>query len=325
VSPSPNPPLLPQVIEGPRCNAQPSTGCSFALQLNEWKKIGAPYTILCWIKNRVPLPLHNAPQLCVLCNFHLDNLQTAFVEEELSCLLHLGAIHPLCCLETPHISPIGVVPKKNSGSQLIIDMQLLNVAISPPCFKYKDLSLLAPLLKEGDYMTMIDLKDRFFHVPILPSHQAYMPFQWEGKTYVFQVLPFGMSALPWLFTCFVQATVHHLCCQGMRVMAYMDNFIVIGHSHWQALEHMTCTLHLLNQLGLPGVTLVTLGKRGTLLCVLTFIILKNKIKVKTILVLVVLFFSQAERIERSSRVFCFAGGQDVWFLSPAFVFPAHSQ
>jgi len=33
------------------------------------------------------------------------------------------------------------------------------------------------------------------------------------------------------------------------VMAYMDDFIVISHSHWQALEHTTHTLHLLNQLG----------------------------------------------------------------------------
>jgi len=109
--------------------------------------------------------------------------------------------------------------------------------------------LLAPLLKEGDYMTTINLKDGFFHVPVLPSHQAYMSFQWEGKTYVFQVLPFGMSALPWLFTCFMQAMVCHLCCQGMWVMAYMDDFIVIGHSHRQALEHTTHTLRLLNQLG----------------------------------------------------------------------------
>jgi len=56
-------------------------------------------------------------------------------------------------------------------------MQLLNVAISPPCFKYKDLALLAPLLKEGDYMATINLKDGFFHVPVLSSHQAYMSFQ----------------------------------------------------------------------------------------------------------------------------------------------------
>jgi len=156
---------------------------------------------------------------------------------------------PPWLLETPHISPIGVVPKKNGSSQLIINMQLLNVAISPPHFKYEDLALLASLLKEGDYMKTINLKDRFFHVPVLSSHQAYMSFQWEGKTYVFQVLPFGMSTLPWLFTCFVQAMVHHLCCQGMLVMAYIDNFIIIGHSHQQALEHTTCTLHLLNQLG----------------------------------------------------------------------------
>jgi len=164
-------------MEVPHCNAQPSPGCSFALWLNKWKKIGAPYMILCWIENGVPLPLHKVPQLCILRNFCLDNLQTLFVEEELSHLLCLGAICPLGCLETPHVSPIGVVPKKKSGSQLIINMRLLNIAISPPCFKYKDLASLAPLLKEGDYMTMINLKDGFFHVPVLPSHQALMSFQ----------------------------------------------------------------------------------------------------------------------------------------------------
>jgi len=74
------------------CDAQPSAGRSFALHLNEWKKIGAPYMILCWIENRVPLPLHNIPRLRILRNFHLDNLQTLFVEEELSRLLRLVAI-----------------------------------------------------------------------------------------------------------------------------------------------------------------------------------------------------------------------------------------
>jgi len=44
----------------------------------------------------------------------------------------------------------------------------------PTCFKYKDLASLA---KEGDYMTTINLKDGFFHVPVLPSPQAYMSFQ----------------------------------------------------------------------------------------------------------------------------------------------------
>jgi len=74
-----------------------------------------------------------------------------------------------------------------------------------------------------------------------------MSFQWEGKIYVFQVLPFGMSALPWLFTHFIG--FHHLCRQGMWVMDYINDFIVIGHSHQQALKHMTLTLRLLNQLG----------------------------------------------------------------------------
>jgi len=58
-----------------------------------------------------------------------------------------------------------------------------------------------------------------------------------------------MSASPWLFTHFVWAMVRNLFCQGVLVMAYMDDFIVLSHSHHQALKHTTLSLHLFNQLG----------------------------------------------------------------------------
>jgi len=50
--------------------------------------------------------------------------------------------------------------------------------------------------------------------------------------------------------------------------------------------------------------LVTQGKRGTLLCVLTFIILKNKIKVKTIPIL--LSFFALKQNASSGQAMCFA-------------------
>lgn len=243
------PPPLPRGAESPSRVAWQSAGRTFASRLDKWKEIKAPFTILRWIVNGVPLPLHNVPRLRVLQNFRLDDLQIAFVEEELERLLRLGAIRVLGQSEQAHISPIRVVPKKNGKHRLIIDMRLLNVSISPPKFKYEDLASLAPLLRQGDYMATIDLKDGFFHVPVNQAHQRLMAFRWNGQAYCYQVLPFGMSASPWLFTRFVRATIRHLRRLGIQVMAYMDDIIVIGQSLDLTRQHLRSTLELLDRLG----------------------------------------------------------------------------
>lgn len=243
------PPPLPWEGESPSCNAWPSAGHTFTPQLNKWKEIGALFTILHWIVNGVPLPLHNVPCLHVLCNFHLDNLQVAFMEDKLKHLLQIGAVHLLGSSENTHISPIGVVLKKNGKHHLIINMRLLNVHISLPKFKYKDLSSLTPLLHQGDFMSMIDLKDRFFHIPILHNHQHFMSFWWNDQAYCYQVLPFRMSALPWLFTHFVRTTICHLHCLSIWVMAYMDDIIIISHNLVQAHCHLWTMHELLTDLG----------------------------------------------------------------------------
>lgn len=133
------------------------------------------------------------------------------MEDELKCLLLLGVVCLLGMLEQAHFSPIGVILKKNGKHHPIINMRLLNISISLLKFKYEDLLSLAPLLWQGDYMSTIDLKDGFFHVLVTQAHQHLMAFRWNGQAYCYQVLLFGMSTSLWLFTCFVQATIHHLC------------------------------------------------------------------------------------------------------------------
>jgi hypothetical protein len=62
---------------------------------------------------------------------------------------------------------------------------------------------------------MIDFKDGFQHVEVHPNHQHLLSFEWWGVHYVFQVLPFSLSASPWAFMRFVWAMVSHLCQAGI--------------------------------------------------------------------------------------------------------------
>ena len=56
------------------------------------------------------------------------------------------------------------------------------------------------VVSPDQWLASLDLNDVYFHVPIWSSHQNYFRFHWLGQTYQFQVLPFGMSLAPWVFT-----------------------------------------------------------------------------------------------------------------------------
>ena len=60
-------------------------------------------------------------------------------------------------------------------------------------------------------MYKFDMTHRYHHIDIFPEHQTYLGFSWfyEGKLryYVFTVLPFGLSVVPYCFTKIVRALV----------------------------------------------------------------------------------------------------------------------
>ena len=60
--------------------------------------------------------------------------------------------------------------------------------------------ILRDLLRAGDWMTKVDLKDAYFMVPIHEEDRAFLKFSFKEKTYQFKCLPFGLACAPWVFT-----------------------------------------------------------------------------------------------------------------------------
>ena len=56
-------------------------------------------------------------------------------------------------------------------------------------------SILASLRK-GEWVTSIDLTDAYLHVPIHTQSQKYLRFHFQGVTYQFTSLPFGLATAP---------------------------------------------------------------------------------------------------------------------------------
>ena len=146
-------------------------------------------------------------------------------------------------------SQLFAVPKKDGGMRPIINLKALNTHVEIVHFKMEGIHMLKDILKPGDWMTKVDLKDAYFMVPIAPRHRPLLRFQWQGNTYQFNCLPFGLSSAPWVFTKTTRPVVATLRSIGMRMIIYIDDILIMAPSPTMVREHTAGLIFLLENLG----------------------------------------------------------------------------
>ncbi len=101
-----------------------------------------------------------------------------------------------------------------------------------------------------DWFAAIDLKDAYFHVSILPRHRPFLRFAFEGRAYQYKALPFGLSLSPRVFTKVVEAALVPLREAGIRILNYLDDWLILAQSRALLCEHRDMVLSHLSRLGL---------------------------------------------------------------------------
>ena len=84
------------------------------------------------------------------------------------------------------------------------------------------------LVKPHDWLAKVDLKDAYFLVPMDPNHCKFLQCQWQGITYQFQCLPFGLSCAPRTFTKLMKPVVGFLRERGIQLIVYLDDLLIFG-------------------------------------------------------------------------------------------------
>ncbi|KAL0172570.1 hypothetical protein M9458_032881, partial [Cirrhinus mrigala] len=85
-------------------------------------------------------------------------------------------------------------------------------------------------VQQQDWFAAIDLKDAYFHVSILPRHRPFLQFAYERRAYQYKVLPFGLSLSPCVFTKITEAALTPLHEQGIRILNYLDDWLILAQS-----------------------------------------------------------------------------------------------
>ncbi len=101
---------------------------------------------------------------------------------ELTELLQKGAVAQMQQAKGGFYSTLFLVPKKDGRQRPVINLKALNQYVQTYHFKMEGLQTLKDLLKPGDWLAKVDLKDAYFAIPINPSHRKYLRFVVDNPT-----------------------------------------------------------------------------------------------------------------------------------------------
>jgi hypothetical protein len=128
---------------------------------------------------------------------------------------------PLC------VNPLSVSVQQNGKKRLILDLRHVNKCLLKQKVKYEDWKVALAYFAKDAYMFSFNLKSGYHHVEISEQHQTFLGFSWRkpdfnGEVFhVFNVLPFGLSTAPYIFTKLLKPLEKHWRSQGICIAIFL--------------------------------------------------------------------------------------------------------
>jgi len=206
-------------------------------RVEKWREFGASPLIISWISegvwivDRDVLPIKKGKNV----NRWRNQEEVAWTEKEIQRLLEIGAISEVDS-EPDVLSPIFLIPKAGPKKfRLVIDMREMNRSFDKRSFKLENLIQIGDMVEEGMWMFSLDLEDGYHHVLLNRRIRGKFGFYFKGRWFVFNVLPFGWTLSPWIFTKIGKVLLKRWRALGILVVIYMDDFWVAAKSKEEAL------------------------------------------------------------------------------------------
>ena len=98
-------------------------------------------------------------------------------------------------------------------------------------------------------MFSIDLKDACFQIPIHPDSRSYLPFALESHVYQFRAVLQPVSASQ-VFTRVFTLILEWAHRRGVRLLRYLDQWLVVAESLPLLSQHHSLVLQLCRDLGI---------------------------------------------------------------------------
>ena len=239
--------------------------------LKSWLLICQDNFIINIVQNGYKIPLYSSdivPHDPIISKIR-NSQKIDFIKKEIQRHIASGAFKLVDRSPEQFVWRIFIVPKSSGGFRLIIDLSPLNLFIPKIHFKMEGINSIINLLQENDYMCSIDLMDAFFTIPLHKDSKKFVVFEFCNQRYQFQVLPFGLSASPRIFSKVLKPVIAYLRSLGIKISFYLDDIFLCASSSAKLKGHLEVTMNLLESLGftinftksnlIPSQTILHLG------------------------------------------------------------------
>ncbi|XP_075340396.1 uncharacterized protein LOC142399558 [Odontesthes bonariensis] len=228
-------------------------GCPSQLSRISWEGIVPDPWVVTMVAHGYRLQFRRRPPVFsgVRITAVRDPILKSVLDNEVRELLLKGAISevPPSAQRAGFYSKYFIVPKKDGSHRPVLDLRPLNQYLKVLPFKMVHTAVVIRSIQQGEWFTSLDLKDTYFHVPICPEHRPYLRFAFRGRAFQFQVLPFGLSLAPRVFSRVVSAALAPLQAQGLKILPYLDDWLVCAHSQEQVVRDTETLLAHIQFLG----------------------------------------------------------------------------
>ncbi|CAL4066112.1 unnamed protein product [Meganyctiphanes norvegica] len=138
------------------------------------------------------------------------------------------------------------VPKKSGKRRPIIDLSLLNRRLKIPRFKMETIEVIIRTIHGELWGCSVDIVDAYLHLPLDWEFHKFFTFVMGEITFVFQVLPFGLSKALWAFSRVIKAFCHG---NTIWLFSFLDDFLILARFPQLLREHTAFVIQVLQSLG----------------------------------------------------------------------------
>ena len=191
------------------------------------------------------IPVQNS----IPAEYRQNTHQKSVLQNQIDELVQREVVTKVLYDNTMFISNVFGRPKANGDIRMIIDLSEVNDFVQKFHFKMDHLEVATDLLDEGMFMSSIDLKDAYYSIPIWEAHRKYLSFQWNGEYFQFNVLPFGLTSAPRIFTKVLKPIFAKMREEGFCVLGYIDDSLILSESLERCVEATERLSQLLTDVG----------------------------------------------------------------------------
>ena len=220
-----------------------------------WQDIGAETWVVTVLRDGYRVPFKDSPPPLARTpvsfpTYRAGSPRAQALRQEVEAMLAKGALEIARDPGPGFYSRLFLVEKATGGWRPVIDLSHLNDFVQLTPFKMETVASVLLSVREGDFLASLDLKDAYFQIPIHGSSRKLLRFMSEGTVYQFKALCFGLSTAPQVFTRVFAAVSAWAHARGIRLLRYLDDWLVLSSSEKKAKESIRELLSLCRTLGI---------------------------------------------------------------------------